>query len=126
MSRQAAATPENAPTVQQLLAFYLEAGVDCALAEEPIDRLSDQTRLGKLLLDSSFVSDFSPENNMEMPSRAFRCGQIGFRMTPCPDKPPPRPRTPLPSSSCWRFIWRPASTARWLRSRSTACPIRPG
>jgi len=41
MSRQAAVTPENAPTVQQLLAFYLEAGVDCALAEEPIDRLSD-------------------------------------------------------------------------------------
>src|SRR3954454_1536141 len=41
MSRQAAVTPENPPTVQQLLAFYLEAGVDCALAEEPIDRLSD-------------------------------------------------------------------------------------
>src|SRR2546421_2502977 len=41
MSRQAAVTPENAPTVQQLLAFYLETGVDCALAEEPIDRLSD-------------------------------------------------------------------------------------
>ena len=41
MSQQAAVTPENAPTVQQLLAFYLEAGVDCALAEEPIDRLSD-------------------------------------------------------------------------------------
>jgi uracil-DNA glycosylase family 4 len=41
MSRQASVTPENAPTVQQLLAFYLEAGVDCALAEEPIDRLSD-------------------------------------------------------------------------------------
>src|SRR5207248_11233537 len=40
MSRQAAVTPENAPTVQQLLAFYLEAGVDCALAEEPIDRVS--------------------------------------------------------------------------------------
>src|SRR2546423_13857830 len=40
MSRQAAVTPENAPTVQQLLAFYLETGVDCALAEEPIDRLS--------------------------------------------------------------------------------------
>src|SRR3989440_9831677 len=41
MSRQAAVTPENAPTVQQLLAFYLEAGADCALAEERIDRLSD-------------------------------------------------------------------------------------
>jgi uracil-DNA glycosylase family 4 len=34
-------TPEAAPTVSQLLAFYLEAGVDCALSEEPIDRLSD-------------------------------------------------------------------------------------
>jgi uracil-DNA glycosylase len=34
-------TPEPAPTLSQLLAFYLEAGVDCALSEEPIDRLSD-------------------------------------------------------------------------------------
>ena len=34
-------TPEPAPTVPQLLAFYLEAGVDCALAEEPVDRLAD-------------------------------------------------------------------------------------
>ena len=33
--------PEPAPTVQQLLAFYLEAGVDCALADEPIDRLAE-------------------------------------------------------------------------------------
>ncbi len=34
-------TPDPSPTVQQLLAFYLEAGVDCALAEEPVNRLSD-------------------------------------------------------------------------------------
>jgi uracil-DNA glycosylase len=34
-------TPESAPTVRQLLAFYLEAGVDCALTEEPINRLAD-------------------------------------------------------------------------------------
>lgn len=34
-------TPENAPTIQQLLAFYLEAGVDCALADETVDRLAD-------------------------------------------------------------------------------------
>src|SRR6476469_10073405 len=36
-----AMTSESAPTVQQLLAFYLEAGVDCALMEEPLNRLSD-------------------------------------------------------------------------------------
>src|ERR1700730_13878106 len=34
-------TPESAPTVSQLLAFYLEAGVDCALTEAPVNRLSD-------------------------------------------------------------------------------------
>ena len=34
-------TPEPAPTIKQLLAFYLEAGVDCALADEAVNRLSD-------------------------------------------------------------------------------------
>ena len=34
---------EPAPTVRQLLAFYLEAGVDCALADEPVNRLADPT-----------------------------------------------------------------------------------
>ena len=34
-------TPDSAATVQQLLAFYLEAGVDCALTEAPVNRLSD-------------------------------------------------------------------------------------
>jgi uracil-DNA glycosylase len=34
-------TPEDAPTVRQLLAFYLEAGVDCALSETPVNRLAD-------------------------------------------------------------------------------------
>src|SRR6202140_2503941 len=33
--------PDGAPTVQQLLAFYLEAGVDCALTKAPVNRLSD-------------------------------------------------------------------------------------
>jgi uracil-DNA glycosylase len=37
-------TPEPAPTLSQLLAFYLEAGVDCALSEEPVDRLADSDR----------------------------------------------------------------------------------
>ncbi|HTO64145.1 MAG TPA: uracil-DNA glycosylase [Bradyrhizobium sp.] len=34
-------TPDPRPTARQLLAFYLEAGVDCALSDEPIDRLAD-------------------------------------------------------------------------------------
>jgi uracil-DNA glycosylase family 4 len=35
------AAPEPAPDVAQLLAFYLEAGVDCALADEPANRLAE-------------------------------------------------------------------------------------
>jgi uracil-DNA glycosylase len=41
MPQATAMPPDPAPTVQQLLAFYLEAGVDCALGDEPIDRLAD-------------------------------------------------------------------------------------
>lgn len=33
--------PEPIPSIRDLLAFYLEAGVDCALSDEPIDRLSE-------------------------------------------------------------------------------------
>ena len=33
--------PDPAPTIRQLLAFYLEAGVDCALTDEPVNRLSE-------------------------------------------------------------------------------------
>jgi uracil-DNA glycosylase len=41
MPQATAMPPEPAPTVQQLLAFYLEAGVDCALGDEPVNRLAD-------------------------------------------------------------------------------------
>jgi uracil-DNA glycosylase family 4 len=34
-------TPERPPTVHELLAFYVEAGVDCALLDEPVDRFAD-------------------------------------------------------------------------------------
>src|SRR6202040_1106955 len=41
MPQHGTMTPDPAPTVQQLLAFYLEAGVDCALTDAPANRLSD-------------------------------------------------------------------------------------
>ena len=34
-------TPDPSPTVLELLAFYLEAGVDCALSDAPVNRLAD-------------------------------------------------------------------------------------
>jgi uracil-DNA glycosylase len=41
MSQPSAMSPEPAPTVSQLLAFYLEAGVDSALTDEPVNRLAE-------------------------------------------------------------------------------------
>lgn len=34
--------PERALSAHELLAFYLECGVDCALGDEPVNRLSDE------------------------------------------------------------------------------------
>jgi len=41
MPQATAMPPAPPPTMQQLLAFYLEAGVDCALGDEPVNRLAD-------------------------------------------------------------------------------------
>jgi uracil-DNA glycosylase len=43
-----APTPDPIPNVQQLLAFYLEAGVDCALSGEPVNRLADSDAVAPL------------------------------------------------------------------------------
>jgi uracil-DNA glycosylase family 4 len=46
--------PDAAPNVRQLLAFYLEAGIDCALGEEPINRLADaEPAVRKVVLEQS-------------------------------------------------------------------------
>jgi DNA polymerase len=34
---------DRPPTARELLSFYLEAGVDCAIGEEPVNRLADDT-----------------------------------------------------------------------------------
>jgi uracil-DNA glycosylase family 4 len=39
-------TPDRAPTVQELLAFYLEAGVDCALLDEPVNWVAGESVAG--------------------------------------------------------------------------------
>ncbi|HET7888197.1 MAG TPA: uracil-DNA glycosylase [Bradyrhizobium sp.] len=63
-------TPEPAPTVSQLLAFYLEAGVDCALADEPIDRLAEPE--APAAVKAAVASgEASPPRPVRMPQAAF-------------------------------------------------------
>jgi uracil-DNA glycosylase len=64
--------PDPAPTVQQLLAFYLEAGVDCALTEEPANRLSDPDIAPGPGVASP--SETIPARTVESASEAIRVG----------------------------------------------------
>ncbi len=64
-------SPERPPTARDLLAFYLEAGVDCALSDEAVDRLSE-------------AHEPAPERKVETPARALP----PRAMTPA--APPPR------------------------------------
>jgi DNA polymerase len=47
--------PEPGPTVRQLLAFYLEAGVDCALTDEPVNRLTDPAAAPAVAAPAAFT-----------------------------------------------------------------------
>jgi uracil-DNA glycosylase family 4 len=60
---------EPAPTVQQLLAFYLEAGVDCALTDEPVDRLAEADVVPSAATAASRESA-PPRSLREMPAMA--------------------------------------------------------
>ncbi len=66
-------TPDPVPTVRQLLAFYLEAGVDCTLAEEPTDRLAEQ--------DVQPSAELSPPQ----PTRTIAAPAALSRTEPAPD-----------------------------------------
>ena len=78
-------TPEPAPSVSQLLAFYLEAGVDCALSEEPVDRLADVET----------PAEAAAPRNDASPSRPPRAAPAAFVVS---SEPPPAPDTAIASA----------------------------
>jgi len=64
--------PEPSPNVAQLLAFYLEAGVDCALGDEPVDRLAEPEAIpaaapAALLMPRATPAPAPPLARNEMP-----------------------------------------------------------
>ena len=61
---------EPAPTVQQLLAFYLEAGVDCALTDEPVDRLAEADAVPSSTTATASRETAPPRALREMPATA--------------------------------------------------------
>jgi DNA polymerase len=62
-------TPDRAPTAHQLLAFYLEAGVDCALNDEPVSRLIDEAAMATADQNAARPAEASPASALRAPQR---------------------------------------------------------
>src|ERR1700759_515085 len=104
-----ALTPEPAPTLQQLLAFYVEAGVDCALGEEPVNRLADP--------------DAAPLPRMVAPAQPARPVPAAPVLTSL-SEPPPAPDAAIASA---RDAARTAPTLEALRAlldKFDGCALR--
>ncbi len=100
-------TPEPALSVRELLAFYLEAGVDCALAEEPLDRLAEP--------------DIVPPQLKAMPAQPVRAAPV--TIAPVRSEPP-APDAVIASA---REAARTAPTLEALRElmeRFDGCALR--
>ena len=107
-------TPEPAPTISQLLAFYLEAGVDCALSEEPVNRISDPER-------ASDLRAASPAGEAN-PARSIRPAPAA--LVAAAPEPPPAPDAAITSA---REQARTAASLDVLRSlleRFDGCALK--
>src|SRR3954452_3047022 len=93
--------PEPAPTVQQLLAFYLEAGVDCALGDDPVDRVAEPDAI------PAAAGTVAPRE--AAPPR-------GWRETPAPVRAPPRADIALATEQAIASAREAARTAPTLEA----------
>jgi uracil-DNA glycosylase len=91
-------TPDPSPTVRELLAFYLEAGVDCALSEAPVNRLADP--------------DMLPAAVEATPAPAQPVRAAPAIISPARGEPPPAPEAAIASA---REAARTAPTLEVLR-----------
>ena len=72
--------PEPAPSLRQLLAFYLEAGVDCAVGEEPVNRLAEPDSMPAAV---AAPREIAPQRGLrEMPAAMAAPARADVAMAP--------------------------------------------
>jgi uracil-DNA glycosylase len=72
--------PEPAPSLRQLLAFYLEAGVDCALGDEPVDRLAEPDSIPAA---AAAPHEIAPQRGLrEMPAATAAAPRADIALAP--------------------------------------------
>jgi uracil-DNA glycosylase len=102
------AAPDPAPDVRQLLAFYLEAGVDCALNEEPVNRLADP--------------DIAPPEHQAAPAQQARTMPAALPLAPA--EPPPTPDSAIASAREAARTAPSLEALRQLMEKFDGCALR--
>jgi len=90
-------TPDPAPTVGQLLAFYLEAGVDCALADEPVNRLADPD-IAPAPRDAAPAQPAGSAPTKAIPTKTIPVKSVAAPLPLTRGEPPPAPDTAIASA----------------------------
>jgi uracil-DNA glycosylase len=90
-------TPDPAPTIGQLLAFYLEAGVDCALADEPVNRLADPD-IAPARRDAAPAQSAGSAPTKAIPTKAIAAKSIAAPLPLTRSEPPPAPDAAIASA----------------------------
>ncbi|WP_054308848.1 uracil-DNA glycosylase [Mesorhizobium sp. 1M-11] len=84
-----APSPQNTPELHELLAFYMEAGVDEALTEEPVDRFAEAAQIRSPARAAS-----APEQPSSSPDRRNQSAGAPAFAENNPAAPPPAQRVP--------------------------------
>ena len=90
-------TPDPAPSVHQLLAFYLEAGVDCALADEPVNRLADPD-IAPAPRDAAPAQPAGSAPTKAIPTKTIPVKSVAAPLPLTRGEPPPAPDTAIASA----------------------------
>ncbi len=90
-------TPDRTKAARELLAFYLEAGVDALLGEEPVDRFGSQPETPSTRLEARDAGP-PPESDEEaLPDRGrtpYQSSPAGRSERPAAPPPPAAPSSP--------------------------------
>jgi uracil-DNA glycosylase family 4 len=103
-------TPDPSPTVRQLLAFYLEAGVDCALSDTPVNRLADP--------------DMLPAAVEATPALAQPVRPAAAIISPARGEPPPAPEQAIASAREAARIAPTLEVLRDLLEKFNGCALK--
>ena len=107
-------TPAREKPARDLLDFYLEAGVDALLGEQPVDRLAADTGAAARTLTSPLAGEVDPQSG----------SGGGYATSSSTNRSPPSPTLPLKGGGSPEPVAPPAPDAAAMAAREAAKSAR--